>query len=84
MKISILRNLSLLVLSALALLPVCQAQSQIAGDWQGTLNAMGAQLRLVLHITAAKDGTLTSTGAPRRMVETTDSGTGRIRRSKLF
>jgi CubicO group peptidase (beta-lactamase class C family) len=61
MKISILRNLSLIVISALALSPVCQAQSQIAGDWQGTLNAMGAQLHLVLHIAAAKDGSLTAT-----------------------
>ena len=37
------------------------AQSQLVGDWQGTLSAGGAQLRLALHITAAKDGTLTAT-----------------------
>ena len=36
------------------------AQASIAGDWQGTLNAGQAQLRLVLHITAGKDGALTS------------------------
>jgi len=37
------------------------AQSQIAGDWQGTLDTGGPQLRLALHITAAKDGTLSAT-----------------------
>ncbi|MGO9088445.1 MAG: alpha/beta hydrolase family protein [Candidatus Sulfotelmatobacter sp.] len=33
----------------------------IAGDWQGTLNAGGAQLRLVLHLTKAADGSLKAT-----------------------
>jgi hypothetical protein len=33
----------------------------IAGDWSGTLSAGPAQLRLVLHLTAAKDGGLTAT-----------------------
>src|SRR5271157_1417584 len=33
----------------------------IAGDWQGTLNADGAELRLVLHITKAADGSLKAT-----------------------
>ncbi len=37
------------------------AQPQIAGDWQGTLSAGGAELRLVLHIAAGKDGALTAT-----------------------
>jgi fermentation-respiration switch protein FrsA (DUF1100 family) len=45
----------------LALAPLSRAQAQIAGDWQGTLSAGGVQLRLVLHITAAKDGSLTAT-----------------------
>jgi CubicO group peptidase (beta-lactamase class C family) len=54
-------RLSLLVIAASACLPVCRAQSQIAGDWQGTLNAGGAQLHLVLHVTAAKDGALAAT-----------------------
>ncbi len=35
--------------------------SPITGDWAGTLQAGPAQLRLVLHITAAKDGSLTAT-----------------------
>ena len=42
----------LLVAASLA-----QAQD-IAGDWQGTLNAGGAELRLVLHLTKAADGSL--------------------------
>ncbi len=33
----------------------------IAGDWAGTLKAGPAELRLVLHITEAKDGSLTAT-----------------------
>ncbi|MGA2753291.1 MAG: hypothetical protein ABSE53_05945 [Terracidiphilus sp.] len=37
------------------------AQSQLAGDWQGTLSAGGVELRLVLHVTAATDGSLTAT-----------------------
>ena len=61
MKITMNRKLIPLALVALALAPLDRAQSQIAGDWQGTLNAGGAQLRLVLHVTAAKDGSLSST-----------------------
>jgi len=41
--------------------PVAATQPSIAGDWSGTLDAGGAQLRLILHITAAKDGALTAT-----------------------
>ena len=37
------------------------AQSQLAGDWQGRLSAGSVQLRLVLHVTATKDGSLTAT-----------------------
>ena len=33
----------------------------IAGDWQGTLSAGGAELRLVLHVTKAADGSLKAT-----------------------
>jgi fermentation-respiration switch protein FrsA (DUF1100 family) len=45
-------------------LSVAQAPPQsvpIAGDWQGTLTAGGAELRLVLHISAAPDGSLHAT-----------------------
>ncbi|MGD0901992.1 MAG: alpha/beta fold hydrolase [Terracidiphilus sp.] len=61
MKSTIVRKLAILSLAALALSPLCRAQSQIAGDWEGTLNAGSVQLRQVLHISAAKDGTLTAT-----------------------
>jgi hypothetical protein len=33
----------------------------IAGDWQGTLSIGGAELRLVLHVTKAADGSLKAT-----------------------
>src|ERR1700735_5460998 len=33
----------------------------ITGDWQGTLSAGGAELRLVLHIQKAADGSLSAT-----------------------
>jgi len=33
----------------------------IAGDWQGTLSAGGMELRLVLHVTKATDGSLKAT-----------------------
>lgn len=41
--------------------PSAATQHSIAGDWSGTLEAGGAQLRLLLHITAAQDGSLTAT-----------------------
>jgi hypothetical protein len=55
------RIVQTLALIALALSPLCRAQARIVGDWQGTLSAGGAQLRLVLHVVAAKDGDLTAT-----------------------
>lgn len=41
--------------------PICVAQAQLAGDWQGTLRAGGAELRLVLHIRDASNGKLSAT-----------------------
>jgi hypothetical protein len=61
MKYRIIQRLTLMALALAALSPLSRAQAQIAGDWQGTLNAGGAQLRLVLHVAADKDGRLTST-----------------------
>ncbi|MGA2856119.1 MAG: alpha/beta fold hydrolase [Candidatus Sulfotelmatobacter sp.] len=56
------RILVFIVLPAFLLAGVSLARAQdIAGDWQGTLNADGAQLRLVLHLTKAADGSLTAT-----------------------
>ncbi|MGD0858566.1 MAG: alpha/beta fold hydrolase [Terracidiphilus sp.] len=61
MKSAIVSKFAILSLAALALSPIFRAQAQIAGDWEGTLSAGGVQLRTVLHISAAKDGTLTAT-----------------------
>jgi hypothetical protein len=58
MKINILRRINLIVLATLALSPLCVAQSQVAGDWQGTL---ADRLHLILHIAASKDGSFTAT-----------------------
>jgi len=44
------------------LLSACLANAQdIAADWQGTLSAGGAELRLVLHVTKAADNSLKAT-----------------------
>jgi hypothetical protein len=58
---STIRNLALFIGLASMLVPNCRAQAQLAGDWQGTLRAGGVELRLVLHISAGKDGALTAT-----------------------
>ena len=61
MKHSMLSKLAFIALSTLVLSTACNAQSSLAGDWQGVLNAGGAQFRIAWHVTAAKDGSLTST-----------------------
>jgi uncharacterized protein len=50
----------ILILAALvAAAGMAQAQDKdLTGDWQGTLSAGGANLRLVLHVTKAADGSL--------------------------
>jgi hypothetical protein len=59
MNMRIIQSLTLMALAALS--PLCHAQAQISGDWQATLVTPGPQLHLVLHITAANDGSLSST-----------------------
>jgi hypothetical protein len=61
MKRAIVQKLVFMALAALALSPVCRAQSPVAGDWLGTIDAGGAQFHLALHVTAEKDGTLKAT-----------------------
>jgi hypothetical protein len=61
MKRLMIRPLTLLIGLVSMLAPACRAQAQVAGDWQGTLSAGSVQLRLILHVTAAKDGSLTAT-----------------------
>ncbi len=52
----------LIVVAALIFLAAGISSAQdIAGDWQGTLNAGGQELRLVLHITKAPDNSLKAT-----------------------
>src|SRR5271165_3678499 len=51
----ILIFITLLIVSTIA------AAQDITGDWQGTLSAGGAELRLVLHIAKAADGGLIAT-----------------------
>lgn len=54
-------KIAILLAGAAILTPSARAQTQLAGDWQGTLSAGGVQLRLVLHIAAASGGALTAT-----------------------
>jgi fermentation-respiration switch protein FrsA (DUF1100 family) len=61
MKHNIMARLAFFAIIATSLTPFGRAQANIAGDWQGTLSAGGAELRLALHITEAKDGRLTAT-----------------------
>ena len=37
------------------------AASEIVGDWSGTVNFSGVELRIVFHITAGEDGSLSAT-----------------------
>lgn len=39
----------------------CHAQKQLVGDWQGTLTVQGTVVHLLWHVTAAPDGSVTST-----------------------
>jgi hypothetical protein len=61
MKGIFLARLSILAAVALTLTPFSSAQAKLAGDWQGTFEANGVTFRLVWHVAAASDGTLTST-----------------------
>jgi hypothetical protein len=55
------KYLALATWIALALTPVCSAQAQLAGDWQGTVAAGEQNFRLVWHVVKAADGSVTST-----------------------
>jgi hypothetical protein len=66
MKNAIIRIFMIVAVMAVALSAHCDAQAtatgnSLAGNWLGTLNAGGAELRLALHIIATKDGSLTAT-----------------------
>jgi uncharacterized protein len=51
----------LIVLLAFTLMAGFVHSQEISGDWQGTLNTGVGELRLVLHITKAPDGSLQAT-----------------------
>jgi hypothetical protein len=61
MQVAIIRKFAFTALAALALAPVSQAQSTLAGDWKGLLTVGGTQFHILWHAAAAKDGSLTST-----------------------
>jgi len=51
----------ILIFIALLIFSTTAVAQDIAGDWQGTISAGGAELRLVLHIAKAADGSLKAT-----------------------
>ena len=61
MKSRVSRILVFIFAALAALSPFGRAQSQIAGDWMGSVNIQGSDYHVVLHLTVAKDGTLTAT-----------------------
>jgi hypothetical protein len=61
MKVHFISRIAFIAIVGLALLPLCRAQSQLVGEWQGTVKAGNTQLRVAWHVVAAKDGSITST-----------------------
>ncbi len=62
----------ILTLALLIIVPSLAHAQDLSGDWQGTLSASGAELRLVLHITKSADGSLKAT------LDSVDQGTNGI------
>ncbi len=50
-----------MAVAVLTLVPLASAQAQIVGDWQGVASIQGTDYHVIVHITAAKDGTLAAT-----------------------
>jgi hypothetical protein len=61
MKVHFISRLALIALAGLALSPLCRAQSQLVGEWLGTVKAGDTSLRVAWHVAAARDGSITST-----------------------
>jgi hypothetical protein len=61
------------VVSIFGVVPNCRAQASLAGDWEGILNASGTEVHVAWHVTAAADGTVTST------IENKDEGVSGIK-----
>ena len=57
-----LRGMLLLACAlAMGIAAECQVQTEVAGDWHGSLHTAGGELHLVLHITRGQDGSLGAT-----------------------
>ena len=61
MKPGNLFRLASLTLFSFAFPSLCSAQTSVAGDWTGTLDAGGTTMHVAWHVVAGADGTLTST-----------------------
>jgi uncharacterized protein len=61
MKNRVAKKVMLTIAVLVAFATTCRAQMPIVGDWQGTLNTGQGELRLVLHISKAQDGSLRAT-----------------------
>jgi hypothetical protein len=61
MKNGVAKKVMLTIALLVAVATTCRAQMPIVGDWQGTLNTGQGELRLVLHISKAQDGSLSAT-----------------------
>jgi hypothetical protein len=61
MKVASLCKLALPGVFAIVLTPFCNAQANLAGDWQGTLDAGGNTMHVAWHVVAGPDGGFTST-----------------------
>jgi hypothetical protein len=61
MKAAFLLKFAIFTLLALATTSFCAAQANLAGNWEGTLDAGGGTFHIAWHALAAPDGTLAST-----------------------
>lgn len=57
------RPLKLMLAALLVVLSgsLCRAQASLAGEWEGVLEVGGNEVHLAWHVTAAPDGTVTTT-----------------------
>ena len=55
-----MKKLAMMIVILASTVFIAKAQD-VVGDWQGTLKAGGAELRLALHITKAEGGELKAT-----------------------
>jgi hypothetical protein len=51
----------LMAVAVPAFVPLSRAQANVVGDWQGVASIEGADYHIIVHITAARDGTLAAT-----------------------